>query len=362
MAREINQQAIADRLNISRATVSRCFTGHAGISPVTRAKVFQVAAELGYTHMETRTPSAKKKSRSGAHFTVLICSEPDEYFHGAYQSPGEQIMAGVSEYAQVHQARVDVHIIPPQVRSIGNPAFDGIEGLSKRGKSGVLLIYPFPKPIVSELSLKFPLVSLVDQADYSNFDCVDVDHSGGIAMVVDHLVAAGHQRIGFYTRDYPVEASWSFRRYSAFVEKMARLELKVSPDDIIGMFPQRKYEVERSIDEAARRTSLGVTAWICAADHQAFDLVNGLRARGVRVPEDVSVTGFDGLARSPELPNLTTVEIPFRDIGMTGAERLASRLNRRFHGRRHVSVMGNLREGETVGPPRSNPQPIAVSG
>ena len=57
---EINQQAIADRLGLSRATVSRCFTNHAGISPVTRAKVFQVAAEIGYTHMESRAPSAKQ--------------------------------------------------------------------------------------------------------------------------------------------------------------------------------------------------------------------------------------------------------------------------------------------------------------
>jgi AraC-like DNA-binding protein len=51
---DVNQQLIADRLNISRATVSRCFTNHPGINPTTRAQVFALAAQLGYTHLEKR--------------------------------------------------------------------------------------------------------------------------------------------------------------------------------------------------------------------------------------------------------------------------------------------------------------------
>ena len=114
---EINQQVIADRLGISRATISRCFTNHAGISPLTRAKVFQVAAELGYTHMEARTASGELTKKK-LNFSVLICSETDEYFRGGYQSPGEQILAGVSENAQRPGVRLDVHLIPPEAQSL----------------------------------------------------------------------------------------------------------------------------------------------------------------------------------------------------------------------------------------------------
>lgn len=347
---EINQQAIADRLGLSRATVSRCFTNHAGISPVTRARVFQVAAEIGYTHMESRTPSAKP-ARGLARFNVLICSETEEYFRGGYESPGEQILAGVSEYAQVHGARVDVNLIPPDVSSLDDPAFRGIEGLTKRKGSGVLLIYPFPKSVIDQLALRFPLVSLVDQLEHTTIDCVDVDHYNGISAVVDHLLAAGHRRIGFYTKDYPIEASWSFRRYSAFIEKMARLKLKVAAKDLIGMFPRRPTSVSESIEEAAARTRQGVTAWVCAADHQAYDLIRGLKKCGLKVPADVSVTGFDGIKRAGSNPSLTTVQIPFREIGMTGAERLAARLRKRFSGKRHVYISGKLRSGKTVAEP-----------
>lgn len=350
---EVNQQAIADKLGISRATVSRCFTNHAGISPVTRAKVFQVAAEIGYTHMETRVETGKKKAKPQLSFSVLICSDTEEYFRGDYESPGEQILAGVSEFAQANKIKVDVNLIPPDVTSLSDEPFREVEGLSKRQANGVLLIYPFPSGVIDELALRFPLVSLVDQLEHTSIDCVDVDHYNGISTIVDHLIAAGHQRIGFYTRNYAVEATWSYRRYSAFVEKMARVQVKVAPGDIIGMFPQPDMGLEQSLDVMAERTRQGVTAWVCVADHQAFDVVKGLGKRGLSVPNDVSVTGFDGIARQGRNDlELTTLKVPFREIGNTGAERLSVRLRRRFHGKRHVYISGRLTEGATVSGPR----------
>ena len=344
---EVNQQDIADRLGLSRATVSRCFTNHAGISPVTRAKVFQVAAEIGYTHMESRTES-RSGGRRQIHFNVLICSDADEYFKGSYESPGEQILAGVSEYAQSQNARVDVNLIPPEVTDTGDEAFQEIDGLRERKDRGILLIYPFPETVIGQLALRFPLVSLVDQLEHTAIDCVDVDHYLGISSVIDHLYSNGHRRIGFYTRDYPIEASWSFRRYSAFIEKMARLKLKVPARDIIGMYPGQTFSVPDSIAQAAERTSGGVTAWVCAADHQAFDLVRGLEESGLKVPRDVSVTGFDGIERTGSGPRLSTVRIPYREIGMTGAERLAARIRKRFAGKQHVYISGTLQNGDTV--------------
>ena len=318
---------------------------------MTRARVFQLAAQLGYAHMETRTGSGRAR-KERTRFTVLICSDAHEYFRGGYQSPGEQILAGVSEYAQMHDARVDMHLISPEVKSLDDPAFREVEGLDRRRSNGVLLIYPFPEGVINELVMRFPLVSLVDQMENKPIDCVDVDHYNGIAAVIDHLVAAGHRRIGFYTKSYQVEASWSFRRYSAFIEKMTRLQLPVDPLDVVDVFPRPLFSVDESIDCVAERTRAGVTAWVCAADHQAYDVIRGLRKRGLEVPADVSVTGFDGIERRGNNPALTTVEIPFRDIGATGAQRLVARLRKRFHHSQHVYISGRLREGRTVAKPR----------
>lgn len=346
--RELNQQTIARKLNISRATVSRCFTNHPGINPVTRAKVFQLAAEIGYVHLQMRKPRKKGKASGKSVFAVLICSAEEEYYRKDYQNPSEQILAGVTECALLNGAEIEVHLIDPKACTLDNPSFLEIEKLCSRW-DGLLLVYPFPDPVLEHLAPRIPMVSLVEQFDHTGFDCVDVDHYKGISSVIDHLVENGHRRIGFYTRLYEVEASWSYRRYAAFMEAMVRRRLPVATADIVNIFPSHKGDDASSIEYAAGRTRDGVTAWVCAADHQAYDLVRGLNACGLLVPGKVSVTGFDGIETPPGSPVLTTVVIPFREIGMTGTQRLYERTVKRFGLTQHVLIDCRLRFGETVG-------------
>ncbi len=348
----INQQLIAERLQISVATVSRCFTSHPGINPLTRAKVFQLAAELGYTHQEMRTGRTAKrasaKAKSKLTFGVLVCSEEEEYYRKDYQNPSEQILAGVAECAQVNHLKLEVHLVDPKAVALEDPSYLKIEKL-RRKWSGVLLIYPFPAPVLDELAIRMPLVSLVEQYGHTGLDCVDVDHDKGISAAIEHLREHGHRRIGFFTRSYPVEASWSFRRYAAFIEKMARLRLPVSAKDIVNMFPSRGFTDAESLDYVAERTRAGVTAWVCAADHQAYELVRGLKERGLETPRHVSVTGFDGITAPKGSPRLSTIEIPFREIGATGTLRLIERVRKHFGSTQHVFIDGRLRPGATVG-------------
>ena len=347
---EVNQQLIAERLRISRATVSRCFTNHPGINPLTRARVFQVAAEIGYTHLEMRTSRTKKKVAKST-FGVLICSEEEEYNRTDYQNPGEQILAGVTECAHLNGANVEVHLVDPKARGLEDPSYSRLEKFRRRW-SGLLLVYPFPEPVLEQLAPLMPMVSLVEQFDHTGIDCVDADHYKGISVAIEHLVDHGHRRIGFFTWPYEVEASWSYRRYAAFMEKMVRLRMPVSPDDIISVFPSQERNEEQRIDYAAQRTRDGVTAWVCAADHQAYGLVRGFRKRGIDVPGQVSVTGFDGIETPPDCPQLSTIQIPFREIGATGTQRLVERIRKRFGSTQHVLIDCTFKPGATVGPVR----------
>jgi DNA-binding LacI/PurR family transcriptional regulator len=88
---------------------------------------------------------------------------------------------------------------------------------------------------------------------------------------------------------------------------------------------------------------------VCAADHQAYDLIRGLTQRRLSIPKKVSVTGFDGIDSPPDSPKLTTVSIPFREIGMTGTQRLYERTLKRFGSAQHVLIDCRLRLGKTVG-------------
>ncbi len=347
--KSVNQQEIAKALNLSRATVSRCFTNHPGINPETRARVFELASQLGYNHMVTRVSAAKGKGKAvRPTFGVLICTEEEEYQRADYESPGRLLLKGISEYGQLARVDLSVHFVNPAATSLGDPAYEELFRTVGRQWSGLLLLYPFPSAVVDGLMVKFPCVSLVEQRGSGGLDCVDVDHYQGVALLVNRLYQMGHRRIGFYSKSYQVEASWSLRRAGAYFEKMTQLGLKIREKDMINVHPKRMVPLEESFDRAAEQVRAGGTAFVCAADHQAYDLISGLRKRGLKVPEDVSVTGFDGINPPARMPALSTIEIPYRDIGYTAAKRLKDLLQKRFGPSQHILLGCQLREGDTV--------------
>ncbi|HEX4085405.1 MAG TPA: LacI family DNA-binding transcriptional regulator, partial [Chthoniobacteraceae bacterium] len=184
----------------------------------------------------------------------------------------------------------------------------------------------------------------------SSINCVDVDHFKGIALLINQLTAYGHRRIGFYTKGYNVEPGWSFRRFSAWVEKNARLQNVFDVRDAINIHPNAFPTLEESYDAVAARIRDGVTAWVCAADHQAYDLAGALKKRGFRIPQDVSITGFDGIKKPKGAQQLTTAAIPYREIGFTGTKRLRDILHKRYGSPQHILIGCQIRKGETTGP------------
>ena len=346
---KVNQQLIAEKLRLSRATVSRCFTNHPGINPVTRAKVFALAAKLGYNHLEKRASAQGENLPDRIDIGVLVCVELPSFKHTDYGNPGQELLNGLSELSRLYDARLDLHFVQPRDLHLENPSYARI--FSKRRQwNGVILIYPFPRTVVDELQLRYPCVSLVEQYGDNPLNCVDVDHYRGISKLIDQLRAAGHERIGFFTWRYPVEASWALRRYSAYVEKLTALGLPVLPEDVINAGPRSALSVDEAHAHAVKRTRDGVTAWICAADHQAYDLITYFKQQGLRVPAQVSVTGFDGIAQPPGAPLLSTVQIPYHQIGLTGGKRLMDLLQKRFDPVQHILLDCDLRPGETIGP------------
>ncbi|XHR27262.1 MAG: substrate-binding domain-containing protein [Chthoniobacteraceae bacterium] len=273
----------------------------------------------------------------------------EEYFRPDYQSPGEGIYAGVSEYAQLHNAKLELHYVDPADQSLDGTSYSCIAALSEREWDGVILIYPFPQGVVEEISVRFPLVSLVEQHDARFGNCVDVDHYMGIASLMNQLVRLGHKQIGFFTKAYEVPAVWSFRRYGSYVEKIARLNWSLNPKNVANVAPNLFDDLEGGYDFVANRIQEGVTAWVCAADHQAYDLIAALKKRNIEVPKHASITGFDGIQKPKGMPQITTAVIPYREIGFVGMRRLVELVKKRFSAPQHILVGCQICEGETTG-------------
>ncbi len=344
----VNQQLIAERLKLSRTTVSRSLANHPAISADTRAKVQSLAAKMGYRGNPTRT---LRRSRQSKPLTLgVLIGVPAE---NVAMATFPFILQGIRDRAGMEHVSIDVCFenpgsFDPAVRPQG--IFRNIRAGDWRG---TVLIYPFPEQTVAMIARKISAVAVLESYSTPGIDTIDTDDSVGILALVSRLRHAGHARIGFLTWEYPVVGHWATRRFGAYVEAMFSVGLQFHPDWTINVHKAGPHIKEDGITEQVmqRIRDDRVTAWVCAADHQAYRLMEELNARGVRVPEDCSVTGFDGLEPPQSLRRLASIRVPHEDIGSSAVARLLNRIVLPNSPRRKILVEGLLVEGETIAPP-----------
>jgi LacI family transcriptional regulator len=346
--RAINQHSLAKQLKLSRTTVSRSLSNHPAISAETRSRVQALAARLGYGHAPTRAVRRPRQAKPIT-YGVLIGAP----LVGADRATFPSILAGIRHRAGVEHAAVDVVTLDPAQFKGGAAQRQVFRLIRESQWRGALLIYPFPSPLVETLSQKISTVSVLTEYDDVSIDVVDTDHEN-VRTLVKRLVALGHRRIGFASWHYPVGGVWAKRRFGAYAEELLSQGIALDSRWVLNVGAVRPPLVTTGAlaDEVARAIREdGVTAWMCAADHQAYQLMSDLRERGVRVPEDCSLTGFDGNEPPPGLPALTTLKVPNEHIGGSAVAQLVSRLLYPRSPRRKSLVETTLIEGATCAPP-----------
>lgn len=341
---KINQQLIADRLNLSRTTVSRCFTNHPKINPETRAAVFQVAAEMGYGYQAPRNVVARKPAERS---TIAVLIGVPRSQRDAVET-ASQVLKGISERAAAANLEIQIHYIDAGEFRLAPRARRILPGVSSADWKGLILLYPFEEETVGNLMAKFPTVSVLDDYDTVDVDCINPDETRGISRMVQHLYEQGHRRIGFLSWKYRVHTPWVERRLGAYVENLYRLGLDFDPKLVLNVRQSDHVPLDTLSGEVARLVREGVTGWVCAADHQAYRLLGDLITLGVKVPEECSITGFDGVQPPEGMPRLTTVRQPFRDMGLSAVVSLLRRSADPSSPRRHVLVSCREIIGETT--------------
>lgn len=341
----VNQQLIADKLRISRTSVSRSFSNHPAINPETRARVFAMAAKLGYRYA-ARRPAAHAQATARGTIGVLIAI-PEK--RATVAETFQYMLGGVSERLRSFERPLDVRYFNPATdASVGPRALRDLHG---RRWAGAILIYSFPAAAVAALARRLPCVSLVEDYAEHAIDCIDIDQSGAMHKLIERLASLGHRRIGYLSWPYTVSTPWVQKRFGAYVESLFRLDLPFDPTAVINVRPSDHRSAEACAATVIAQVRAGVTAWVCAADHQAYGLLQQLRQAGLRVPEDCSITGFDGIEPPPGLPQLTTVKVPYWDMGVAAVGRMLNRIEHPSSPRRHILIAGQPVFGATTAAP-----------
>lgn len=336
----VNQQEIAHNLALSQTTVSRSLANHPAINPETKAKVLEAAAKLGYSQRIKRSHPAVSSDRS-AIWGVLI-SMPKQYSNPT--ETFQEVLRGIADKSSAHHAVLDVVYHDPEDRNGAN--------LLRRIRSarwkGVILIYPVVPSLAHEIANQVASVSIINNYRHDLIDSVDVDQSEAIFALIKLLKDRGHRRIGFYTWRYRIDVPWVMHRFGSFVEALYRLDLDFDPTLTVNVHRGEQLDAPSGARAAAQLVSSGVTAFVCAADHQAYQLISDLARLGLRVPDDVSVTGFDGIPPPPQTPQLVTVRVPYEEIGRSATHQLMRRIEQPTAPRRHILVDGDILTGQTV--------------
>ncbi len=294
---------IAQKLNVSITTVSRALAGYSDISPSTRERVQQLAAEMGYVPNMTARQLQKQSTdtigfiipTTGPRFADPFFSEflagvgNEATAHGfdllvSTRAPGEEEQKAYARLAR--SRRVDGFVIVRTRRQDWR-----IQYLSDLG-------FPFVAFGRAELDLDFPYIGM--------------DGRLGIRAVMDHLIGLGHERIAFIAA--PPDLYFSHERTLGYQESLMVHGLPFDPRMVVtGDLTQRGgYEATRQLLAVIPQP----TAIVASNDTMALGAMSAIQDANLVVGRDIAVTGFDGISQGEHShPPLTTVAQPVYEIG-----------------------------------------------
>jgi LacI family transcriptional regulator len=293
---------IAKQLNISVATVSRALSGKTeSVSEETRKAIFDLVEKYGY----------RKRKSIGTHVAFVIDKDSFDLSSQFYA----KIISGIEEELVRHKYYF-------QFNSLEKENFDLAKiNLDFSSLAGVIMVGVRHDDFVLKLRhLEVPMILIDYYIPTEDIPSVLIDNSDGILKACKHLASLGHRRVGFLSGE-EVETS-ARERLFGFEQAVTTYGLAADPE-------LRVRDCRSRIDEGFRGMTvlLGLkevpTAVVAYNDLIAVGAMDAIKHAGLRVPDNVSVVGFDDINVAAEVnPPLTTVHVHKKTMGSIAVQRL----------------------------------------
>lgn len=329
----VSMKDIARACGVSVATVSKALNGQPDIGEETRARVCETAQKMGYM---TNSAARALKTNRTYHIGVLFV---DERQSGLAHEFFSSVLESFKVEAEAHG--YDITFIN---HNVGGKPTSYLQHCRYRGVDGVVIAcVDFTDPRVRELAeSELPLVT-VDHV-FNNRLAVVSDNVHGMETLVRYAYAKGHRKIAFLHGE---KTSVTQNRLVGFYRACEELGLEI-PEEYVreSAFhnPDRCALDTQSLMSLPNRP----TCILFPDDYSYVGGMNALRQMGIRVPEDVSVMGYDGIHLARVI-GLTTYWQDTQELGRIAAERLISLIE---HPKTtlidRIMVSGRLLEGTTV--------------
>ena len=323
--KKVTMGDIAKEIGVSVVTVSKALSGKDGVSDEVRAEIQQKAAQLGYHY----SPSGKgEEERGSGNIGVIV---PDRFiakdstfynnlYHTVVIKAGEK---GYSGMLEIVSGRDEEECNLPLI--VKNNKVDGVIFLGQVNRKYV--------EAVATTGMPFLLLDFYDEM--YPVDSIVSDGVYGTYVLTNYLIEKGHRRIAFVGS---VNATSSILdRYLGYYKSLLKNGIKLDEDLII---PDRD-ENSKFIDIRLPRKM--PDAFVCNCDEVAFMLVNKLKNEGYRVPEDVSVVGFDDFTFATLCsPQLTTFRVDVASMAESAVGLMMRKLHRKKYTKGNTVIAGSL--------------------
>ncbi|MFZ8843515.1 LacI family DNA-binding transcriptional regulator [Thermoflexus sp.] len=297
---------VARLAGVSRTTVSLVLNGVVGvrIPEETRRRVREAAARLGYRPHA----AARHLVRGRAEVIALVLRQtPDQVFADAFLP---EVLRGLSRV--LRKAGFHLLIFP---LSPDHPPEETVALLQERRVDGLILSGPRfeDREWLARWSQETPVVLLGRLSD-TPIPSVDVDNVQAAAEAVRHLIRLGHRRIGLIT-NAPLSYTASYERWLGYRQALEEAGLPYEETWVaFGAFTPASGVAAM---EQLLRLPHPPTAVFVASDVVAFGALQAIRRRGLRIPQDIAIVGFDDVPLSAYVdPPLTTVHLPAEELGL----------------------------------------------
>lgn len=302
-------QDIADKLGISKGTVSKALNGATDISETLQKNVLETAVELGYT---------KIRRPEGVRRLCILIENMD------YENPhdfGYEIILGFRQMAE--PAGYSVDIIPVTEKLQKSYSYDTF--MLKHDYLGSFILgFSLSDPWMKDFHTSHTATVLYDNYIMANphIGYVGIDNGEGMELAVSHLKQKGHKKIGYLS--HALGSHIMQVRHKAFFSALRQNGLKSDPT-----YAGSSYYITQCMEKhLPRLLNLGVTAIICSHDLIANAAMIQCQQMGYRIPDDISIIGFDDLPICAyTAPPLTTVRQERIQLGKSGYYALESLMN-----------------------------------
>ncbi len=330
----ISAKELAAKIHLSPATVSMVFNNRSGVSEATKKIVLEAAKK--YDYVPSKTSALGKWAIQLVIYQkhAMVVSDTPFFL---------QVIEGVTQECSEKNGIVNISYltgssdVQQQIKNLSSMSGDGM----------ILLATEMSREDFNILQgLEVPVVVLDCYYDDLDYDCVVINNSQGAYCAADYLVRMGHRRIGYLHSS--VSISNFAERAAGYQKALEAYGISVEERYMLRLSPMSAQGYQDMVRILEQKPELA-DAYFADNDIIAAAAMKAFREYGYRVPEDISIVGFDDMPLCDIMnPPLSTMRVDKRQLGRTAVKCLLTRMNGAKHGKMKIALQTALVCRESV--------------